>query len=414
MKATISTAAHVDTDLKPGLYRVSKATGLYLQVSGTKSKSWVWRYRLGGKRRDMGLGPADSVSLADARKAATAAAARRDQGVDPIAAREAEKAERIETTNQAARPRKSDRSNTFKARAERYIDVRAQSWKRANEHTLWRNPFRKFVYPLIGNMEIGDIRLSHVVEALSGAWNEVPETARRMRARIERIFDAAIADGVYERANPATARLIATQLPNKRRVIEHFRAAKLDEAPALYRRIAAAPGTACRAIEYMVLTTARPSEALHAQWSEVDLNKKLWIIPATRTKTHREHIVPLSDQAVAVLEAQAKVRVGGYVFPGQMPDAALSYNAFATALTKIGIVNATPHSFRSTFRDWAGDIGDVPRDVAEAQLAHSLGATEGAYRRGSAVEKRRVVLANYARWLAGEADDNVIAFPKVG
>ena len=372
-------------------------------------KSWMYRFRLGGVRRGMGLGSTAKVSLADARKAATAAAALRDHGVDPIDARRGEKAER--RAAKAAKARKPDRANAFKSRAERFIDVQSQGWKRANAPALWRNPFRKWIYPVIGDMEIADIRLSHVAEALSVAWTEVPETARRMRARMERVFDAAIADDAYERANPATARLVATQLPNKRRVIQHFRAAKLEEAPALYQRIAKAQGTAYRALQFAILTTARPSEALRAQWSEVDLNKKIWTVPAARTKGNRAHLVPLSDGAMAVLEAQARVRISDYVFPGQRPDAPLSYDPFAKALIKVGVANATPHSFRSTFRDWAGDIGDVPRDVAEAQLAHSLGATEGAYRRRSAVEKRRVVLADYAKWLAGEATSIVIAFP---
>lgn len=242
MKAIISTAAHVDKDRPPGFYRVSKATGLYLQVSETRSKSWVYRFRLGGERRAMGLGAAYKVSLSDARKAATAAEALRDQGRDPIEARRVEKGKRIEAWTAKTR------SSTFKARAERYIDIQSGGWKRANAASLWRNPFRKWVYPIIGDMEIVDIRLSDVAAALIVAWSEVPETARRMRARIERIFDAAIADGVYERANPATARLIATQLPNRRRVVQHFRAANLEEVPTLYQQIARTQGAAYRAI----------------------------------------------------------------------------------------------------------------------------------------------------------------------
>ena len=362
-KAVISTAAGVEKDRPPGSYRVTGAPGLTLQVSETGAKSWIWRFRLAGRRREMGLGSVDKVGLADARKAAIAAAALRDQGVDPIAARHAQKAERIETVKRAA-PRKPDRSNTFKARAERYIEVQAQAWKRANGATLWRNPFGRWIYPSLGVKEIADIRLSDVAAALSVAWAEVPETARRMRARIERIFDAAIADGAYERANPATARLIATQLPRKKRVIEHFRAAPLDEAPARYRCVALAQGTAYRALEFMILTTARPGEALRAQWSEVDLMKKLWIIPAARTKTHREHVVPLSDAALAVLSAQAKVRVGDYVFPGQKADAPLSYDPFAKALIKFGVVDAS-------LRTRSGRVSAIGRATSATSRATS-------------------------------------------
>lgn len=409
MKA-ISTAAEVDKELPPGLYSVTKAPGLYLQVSAAKTKSWVFRYRLGPERRRMGLGSNIKVSLADARKAATAAAALRDKGIDPIDARGAEKAEALKARAALKKPR--DRT-TFRARAEAYIEIHSQAWKRRDAGTQWRNPFTKWIYPTLGKMEIADIRLHHVVDALREAWITVPETARRLRARMERIFDAAIAAGLYERANPAAQRLVETQLPKGKRIIEHFPAADLADAPGLYAKIAAAEGTAFRALQFMILTTARPSEALRAAWSEIDFDKKLWAIPKERAKTAREHIVPLSENALAVLAQQSKVRANDFVFPGQVPNKPLTYDPFSKSLLKIGITHVTPHSFRSTFRDWAGDIGDVPRDLAETQLAHSLGATEGAYRRLTAVEKRRTVLTNYAAWLTGEAQSNVVQF-KVG
>jgi integrase len=231
------------------------------------------------------------------------------------------------------------------------------------------NPFQKWIYPTLGDKEIADIRLDDVVEALREPWMTVPKTARKMRARIERIFDTAIAAGVRERANPATRRLVETQLPVAKLQVTHYPAADLADAPELFRRIREAQGTAFRAHEFMILTTARPSEALRAAWAEIDLNKKLWIIPGTRTKTAKVHIVPLSEAALAVLEQQAAVRANDYVFPGQLPNKPLSYDPFSKSLLKIGITHVTPHSFRSTFRDWAGDIGDVPRDLAETQLA---------------------------------------------
>jgi integrase len=405
----IATAAQVEVDRPPGVYRVANASGLYLQVSRTRTKSWIYRFQLGGKQREMGLGPIGKVSLADARKAATAAAALRDKGIDPIDARRAERAANLEA-NRADLPRSLSRANTFKYRAEAYIDVQAKAWRQQDSASyLWRNPFAKWVYPAIGDMEIADIRLSHVVQALAPAWHAVPDTAQRIRARMQRIFDAAIADGAYARPNPAQAALVMTQLPKRKRVIAHYPAATLKEAPAIFARIRAAQGTAYRAHEYMILTTARPGEALRARWSEIDLEEKLWTIPAERTKAAREHVVPLSEAAANVLAGQQEIRVNDYIFPGQRPDAPLSYDAFAVALRKIGITHVTPHSFRSTFRDWAGDIADVPRDLAEAQLAHALPATEGAYRRLTAVAKRRVMLANYAAWLFG-ASENVVAF----
>jgi integrase len=408
MRTIISTAAQTEMRLDPGFYRVSRAAGLYLQVTAGAGRSWVFRFRFAGKRREMGLGSLTKVGLAEARKAAVAATAIRDQGVNPIEARRNAKAVRIQAPKRPA----PANANTFKARAERFLDVLEQGWKRKDDGPLWRSRFRRWVYPSIGDMEIGDIRLSHVVEALSPAWQNIPKTAPRLRGLIERVFDAAIADGTYERANPAALRLIATQLPNKRLVVEHFRAAPLEDVPALYQRIAAEQGSKHRAIQFMILTTARPAEAVEARWDEIDLANKIWTVPAERTKTHRDHIVPLSEPALAVLAAQAACRVGDFVFPSPVrADMALSHDVIAKALRTI--TEATPHSFRSTWRDWAGDIGDIPREIAEAQLAHSLGATEGAYRRRTAVEKRRAALAAYARWLAGEGA-NVIAFPKAG
>ena len=360
----------------------------------------------------MGLGSYPKVSLADARKGATAALALRDKGIDPIDARKAEKAALL-SARAAAKKRKPAPTTTFRARAEAYIEINAPSWKRRDSVTGWRNPFAKWIDPTLGDMEITDIRLHHVVEALREAWFTVPKTARKLRGRIERIFDAAIAAGLYERANPATQRLVETQLPKGKLQVTHYPASDLMDAPGLFQRIHEAQGTAFRAHEFMILTTARPSEALRAAWSEIDLDKKLWVIPGPRTKTARVHTIPLSEAALAVLTHQQAVRANDFVFPGQVPNKPLTYDPFSKSLHKIGITHVTPHSFRSTFRDWAGDIGDVPRDLAEAQLAHTLGATEGAYRRLTAVEKRRTVLTNYAAWLTGEAESNVIPF-KVG
>jgi integrase len=374
----------------------------------------VYRFRQGGERRMMGLGSIRKISLSDARKAATAAKAQADKGTDPIEDRGQKRAEWIAAVaaKKAARakPKTTAESNTFVAYAERYITNHEAAWKRGGSAYLWRNPFKKWIYPEIGDKDIAEIGLKEVVAGLSKAWIQVPETARRMRARIERIFDAAIAVGAYQKANPATIRLVATQLPKAKRTIVSFRAATLEDAPGLFQRIIAADGTAYAAHGFMILTTARPSEALRATWSEIDMSKKLWTIPAERMKAGKAHQVPLTDAALAILERQAQVRVNEFVFPGQKADAPLSYDCFAKALIKIGITEATPHSFRSTFRDFCGDIIDCPREVAEAQLAHRLDATEGAYRRGTAVEKRRGVLKQYAARLDGDTGQ-VVQFP---
>jgi integrase len=240
------------------------------------------------------------------------------------------------------------------------------------------------------------------------------ETARRVGARIERVLNAAIAKGQRDatRMNPADAKLIAAVHPSKRKgERKHYRAIPLDDAPEIFRKlqVLGLSKTAIAAWLFMIATAVRPSEALNTKWDEIDLDKKLWTIPAARMKGAKPHTAPLSYVALEVLERQAKVLTGDVVFPGRSASP-ISYNSFAAAPAKAGIDAGTPHSWRSIFRDWAGDVGRVDRDLAESALAHSLSSTEGSYRRRTAVEARRFVMESYARWLEGESTA-VIAFP---
>jgi integrase len=365
--------------------------------------------QVSARRRASADGPGFSEQgiAAEARKAATAAASLRDSGADPIEARRKAKQDRAA----ANRPRPN---HTFQALADEYIAIKEKEWKRPDAGKLWRQPFVKWVYPTLGDIHVADIELADIERALAKAWTEVPETGRRMRWRIAEILNRASALGLRDRhaPNPASQAIFKhSKLQGKRPPIRHFPAATLEEAPSLFRRICDAKGSVYLAHAFMILTTSRPSEALRLRWAEIDLDKRLWTIPAQRTKTAKEHMVPLSRAAMAVLEQQAAVRMNDYVFPGARPNAPLSYDCFAKSLHKIGIQHVVPHSWRSTFRDYAGDIADIPRDLAETQLAHSLGATEAAYRRLTAIEKRRGVLERYAAWLDGNTDENVIRFP---
>jgi integrase len=232
------------------------------------------------------------------------------------------------------------------------------------------------------------------------------ETARRSRARIETVLDSAIAKGQCDatRRNPADAKLIAKIHPLRRRgEREHYRAVPLDAAPAIFRRLRerAETSTPIAAWLFMIATAARPSEAFYARWDEIDLDKALWTVPAARMKSGRKHAIPRSSLALAILKRQATVRSGDAVFPGGS-GSPLSYPTFTRALTEAGIDAETPHSWRSIFRDWAGDYGRIDRDLAEAALAHSLGATEASYRRRTAVEARRPAMETYASWLLGD------------
>jgi integrase len=212
--------------------------------------------------------------------------------------------------------------------------------------------------------------------------------------------------------HPAAGKLIAAAHPSKRKGERpHYRAVKIDDAQEVFRALKAEEGSAFAAWLFTVLTAARPSEALEARWAEIDFDRGLWTLPPERMKSAKQHVVPLSTAALAVLDRQQRVRTGDAVFPGRS-GSPLSYASFATApATKAGIDACTPHSWRSVFRDWAGDIGRVDRDLTEASLAHSLGAVEAAYRRQSAIEARRPAMEEYSKWLMSESAD-VVAFPK--
>jgi integrase len=399
--------------------------GLFLKVEKSNAGRYFQRYRLNGKRRYMGHGSRDRVAFADACKLAREAAVQRDQGHDPIELRNRKKAANLIASRNAAR---AAGKLTFAKAAEVYLDIHGRKWKHRYARQGWINPLRSYAYPVIGDLALDDITYAHVVAVMRAAeagktkratrdWRATTgreETARRVRARIEQVIDAAIVTGGRDptRGNPAARNLIAKAHPLRRRGERaHFRAIALEDAPAIFGRILnlCDTSTAFSVWAFMIVTASRPSEALGAQWGEIDLVKGLWTKPGARMKAGREHVTPLNSIALRVLERQMKVRTGDPVFPGRS-GSPISYTGFARAPSEAGIDAGTPHGWRSIFRDWAGDIGDIPRKLAEAALAHSLGETEGAYRRRTAVEKRRAVMDRYAQWLLGETA-NVVAFP---
>jgi integrase len=355
----------------------------------------------------MGFGRFPRVSYKEACDLADKYTKRRDDGGDPI---EARKRERAETRAKEKGP------VTFRQEAEAYLEAHGSSWKHRYAKAVWLNPLVAYGYPVLENVSLNDAAIEHVIAVMKAAETAgAAETARRLRARIEAILDFAIAHGHRDavRGNPASAKLIATVHPSKRKGERaHYRAVDLDDAPAIFRELQAQAqdSTALSAWALMILCACRPSEALNAQWSEINLDAKVWVIPSQRMKSPREHAIPLSDAAVRVLERQAKFRTGEAVFPGR-GGSPLSYNVFATAPAnaKPPIDGGTPHSWRSIFRDWAGDKTDFPRDLSESALAHSLGPTEAAYRRRTAIEKRRLMMSAYSNWLEAKGAD-VIAF----
>jgi integrase len=376
--------------------------GLYLKKPSDDpgAGSWIFRFRLDGKRREMGLGTLADVSLADARAHAERLRVQRREGRDPIDERQ--------DRRRKAKRRAARVQATFRQAAESYLEAHGHSWKGRRARALWLNPLVKYAYPAIGDLALDAITVTDI-KAILFAMAGTPEAARRVRSHIATVFDAAIAEGKCADRNPADSRRVSKVFPLKRKAGDsrHYRRIEVEAAPAAFLALKERAGSAFAAWVFMIATAARPSEALGARWGEIDLERALWTVPAGRMKGGREHVVPLSSAALAILERQAAV--GDTVFPGR-GGSVRAYSGFADAPIRAGLEVGSPHSWRSIFRDCCGDILRIDRDLAEAALAHALGGVEGAYRRGSAIEARRGVMQAYANWLEG-AESGVIAFP---
>ncbi|WP_024281207.1 site-specific integrase [Xanthobacter sp. 126] len=389
-------ARQVQTIKEPG--RHADGGGLYLVVDKSGARRWVFLFRWKsaptepgtGKLREMGLGSAISVSLAAAREAAVRVREQIAAGVDPIAA--------------SRNARAAASVPTFGEVAEAHIKAMEPAWRNTKHVAQWRSTlslergedgaFLKAGYcASIRDTAVDQISTEDVLKILSPIWSEKNETASRVRGRIEAVLDAAKAKGLRSGENPARWKgHLALTLPKRQKLQRgHHEALPYGDVPALVKRLRLVRGMSAYALEFAILTAARSGEVRGARWSEMDLKAKLWTVPAARMKAGREHRVPLCPRAVEILEtlAQIKQEPDDLVFPGQRKGAPLS-DMSLTALLRRLKVDATVHGFRSSFRDWAGDATVFPREVAEAALAHAVGdATEAAYRRSDALEKRR-------------------------
>ena len=385
----------------PGEYRITGPVGLYLQVSETGA-SYFYRYWLGGRRREMGLKSRKEVTIREARNAAAAAKALKDQGIDPIEARRREREDNIAKSR--TKPKLA-----FGEAADLFLEAHGGEWRHKYARSIWLNPLKAYAFPIIGHLGLDQIEVEHVVEVMKRAEDAgATEQARRLRQRIEQVINFATRRGLRAatRLNPADSKLHPSRRKGER---AHYRAVDLNDAPEIFQRLKAEDSTACNAWVFMIACASRPSEALNGLWSEIDPVQKLWVLPATRMKSAKPHTTPLSSIALEILERQARVKTGDSIFPGR-GGSPLSYASFATAPAKLGIAAASPHGWRSVFRDWCGDIGEIPRDLAEAALAHSLGSVEASYRRRTAIARRSVVMQQYGDWLDGKSAQ-VIAFP---
>ena len=380
----------------PGIY--PDDDGLYLCVTKSLARAWVYRYSWQGRRPEMGLGSvADGVGLAEARAARDEARRILRTGRNPVEAkREASKA--------AARRR------TFGEIADALLETRASEWRNTKHREQWRVALAEAAGPL-RSRPVDEIDTEAILAVLKPLWLEKPETASRLRGRIEAVLDAAKAQGHRSGENPARWRGHLAHLLPKRQKLErgHHAALPYAELSAFMAQLREIDTAAARALEFLILTAARTGEVLGARWPEIDLGSKVWAIPADRMKAGRGHRIPLCGRAVEILEKLAQSKISEFIFPGRRIGKPLSHVAMAKVIARMGVKEATVHGFRSAFRDWAGNETHFAREVAEAALAHVVGdAAEQAYRRSDALEKRRELMESWAHYCRPENANNVI------
>ncbi len=372
---------------KAGYY--PDGAGLYLQVSESGTKSWVFRFMLSGRAREMGIGSAQAFSLEEARASRDKQRRLLSEGLDPIEARKAERARNAMDQAQA---------KTFKDCAEAYIDAHRSGWKSAKHASQWENTLETYTYPRIGALPVHAIETGQVREVLAPIWDKKRETAVRLRGRVEKILDWATALGYRTGPNPARWRGHLDKLlakDQRRHRTQHHAAMPFDCIGEFLVKLRDQEGIAARALEFLILTAARTGEVIGMRWPEVDLDAAVWTIPAERMKGSREHRVPLSPAAVVVLQALPDGE--GFVFAGRTSARPLSNMTMLKLLERMGRDDVTVHGFRSTFRDWASERTSYPREVCEMALAHAISdETEAAYRRGDLFEKRRKLMAAWA------------------
>jgi len=363
---------------------------LYLQVSDSGSKSWIFRYTLNGKNRHMGLGPAHTVSLADARTGAVQCRQLLLRKIDPITARDAERARQ---SLEAAR------SMTFSECADLYIKAHSPGWKNAKHANQWTNTIKTYCEPAIGPISVQAVDTGLVMKVLEPIWIQKPETSSRLRGRIEAVLDWAKVRGYREGDNPARWRghldHLLPSLKKKHRV-KHHPALPFAQMEEFIEALRAEQGIAAKALEFLILTAVRTTEVIGARWEEFDLKAAIWTIPGPRMKADDPHRVPLSGRALEIILNLEKIKQSDYIFPGQKIGKPLSNNSMAKVLERMERTDITVHGFRSSFRDWASECTNFPRDVCEMALAHTISnKAEAAYRRGDLFEKRRVLMAEW-------------------
>jgi integrase/plasmid stability protein len=418
------TARQVTGNLAPGRY--SDGGNLYLIVSKTGAKSWLFIYRSGGRQREMGLGSFDRVSLKAARAVAAEAREILGRKLDPVEERRAAE-KRAEDARKAEEAEAA--KDTFGTLAMKLLhgytetnakgrEIRVPGWadgyRNVKHIAQWESTLREYASPL-WDMRLDEIDVDHVLGCIQPIWLSKQETAGRVRGRIERVLAAATVRKLRKGPNPATWNGNLRELLSQRTKLQrgHHPALPWRGTPDLWPKLATLNSVSALCLRFTILTAARSGEARGARWTEIDREEKTWTVPKERMKAGREHVVPLSEEALALLDEAADLRQtdepNELVFPSTRDRKCLSDMALAMCLrgVKSGI---TVHGFRSTFRDWAGDATPHAREVVEQALAHTVRGVEGAYRRGTALEKRRALMADWASFIANKPSGNVLRF----
>lgn len=370
---------------KPGMH--GDGSGLYLAVSESGRRRWVFIYRRGTKRTELGLGGYPDVTLAKAREKAAHQRSLLVDGIDPLAARK--QAESVITE----RP-------SFGELADQFIDEMEPQFRNPKHVSQWRMTLRDYAAK-IRPKPVDEIDTNAVMLILKPIWSKVPETAYRLRGRIERVLDYAKVKGFREGENPARWRGHLDKLLPKRAKLSrgHHAAMRFEEVPGFVATLRESKGVGALALEYTILTAARTGETLNAHWSEIDFEKAVWTVPAVRMKAGKEHRVPLSPRALAILNQLRELATGEFIFFGRSDDQPLSSMAMIMMLRRLDRSDVTVHGFRSAFRDWAAECTPYPNEVCEAALAHTIGnKAEAAYRRGDLFEKRRKLMEDWDRY----------------
>lgn len=402
------------------MFSVGGVPGLHLQITPKGGRSWVLRVKVGTVRRDIGLGGFPGVTLSQARDKAREARAKIENGIDPVEERKAMKAALVAAQR---------RGLTFDLAVDRCLGAKLDAFKNAKHRQQWENTLATYASPELGKMLVQDITTQDVLRALQPIWATKTETAKRVRGRIEAVLSWATVAGHRSGDNPARwAGNLKELLPAPSKVATegNHPALALDDAPRWFAALQTREGFGARALEFLAMTATRSQEVRGARWDEIDLAKGLWVIPGTRMKMGKEHRIPLSKSAVALLEALPRLEDNPLVFPaprgGQLSDMTLSATMKRMHKSDLakggqGFVDsvskrpAVPHGLRSTFRDWAAERTNYPGDMAEVALAHKISnSVEASYRRGDMVEKRRRMMGGWSEFLTRRnGGQNVVA-----